>query len=173
MKPGAELYNQLLNVFWTALCCAPFLVFWFSNGVDLYFYIFLVISCTPLFAPANFLKKLVVSRKPKFYERLGVKTIRKFVQDGDLIKKASPRESTGRIRSGRTAKAYLQTIVMYEKYHLLAFIFFALTSCYAAANESWLMLTGMTAANLIYNVCPLLLQQYNRGRISALRERDR
>jgi hypothetical protein len=108
-----------------------------------------------------------LSAAPKFYERFGVKTIRRFVQDGDIASKRL--RSEGRVIMNKArAQKYLQTIEMYERYHFLCFVFFLLTSFHAAANSKAAAALIIAACNIIYNVYPLLLQQYNKARILKL-----
>ncbi|HEX3074275.1 MAG TPA: hypothetical protein VHP30_11745, partial [Ignavibacteriales bacterium] len=107
------------------------------------------------------------SGAPKFYERFGVKTVRRFVQDGDI--------AAGRLRTGgrvimnkARAQKYLNTIEMYERYQFLCLIFFLLTSLHVAANGRIAAALIIAACNVIYNVYPILLQQYNKARILKL-----
>lgn len=108
-----------------------------------------------------------LSGAPKFYERFGVKIIRRFVQDGDIASKSL--RSGGRVIMNKArAQKYLNTIEMYERYHFLCLIFFLLTSLHAAANSRIAAALIIAACNIIYNVYPMLLQQYNKARILKL-----
>ena len=143
--------------------------FWLGEGLTTWFYIFGGISIISLFLPARLLQ---ISSNPKFYEDIGVRFIRKFVQDGDLvkrfIKKGKPQYSI--IKNKTNALSYGSTIVMYERYHFLCFVFFLLTAFYAVYTGKYSLGLIIIMANIVYNICPILLQQYNRARLLKLRK---
>jgi hypothetical protein len=99
---------------------------------------------------------------------MGVKIIRRFVQDGDWRFNRHASINASRIKGSGGLQAYLTTIAMYERYHWGCFLFFTETSLYGKSDDGILWLIATFAANVIYNVCPLLLQQYNRIRITSL-----
>lgn len=159
--------NQAVNFFWTILCFIPVIGFWFGEGLTAWFYIFAGIGIFSLLLPARLLQ---LSSNPKFYEGIGVRFIRKFVQDGDIvkrfIKKRDPQYRV--IKNKANALRYQNTILMYERYHLLSFVFFLLTALYAIYNGEYFSGLIIILADIIYNVCPILLQQYNRARVASL-----
>ena len=159
--------NQAINFFWTILCFIPVIGFWMADGQMLWCYIFLGISVISLFIP---LRLLQLSSNPKFYEAAGVKTIRKYVQNGQLVnqylRKRNPQHSL--INGRQNAAAYLNTVAMYERYHFLCFVFFILTIGYATMHAYYIYTLLIFIANIIYNICPILLQQYNRARLNRL-----
>ncbi len=69
------------------------------------------------------------------------------------------------------AEKYLKTIDMYERFHLICGCFFLLTSIHAFACGAWLAGGLILAANGIFNVAAIILQQYNRLRIHRLLRR--
>jgi hypothetical protein len=73
--------NQLVNFFWTILCFIPVICFWLNADLSV-LYIFIAISILSLLLPARLLQ---LSNRPRFYERLGIKLVRKFVQNGEYI----------------------------------------------------------------------------------------
>jgi hypothetical protein len=158
--------NQAINFFWTIICFIPVIAFWMTADT-FWLYIFIGISVVSLLLPA---KLLQLSRNPKFYEILGVKFIRKLVQNGEyanrLIKRKNPHYKL--IKDRAHATHYMRTIIMYERYHFLCFIFFMLTAVYALINQHYIFSTLILIANIIYNVCPILLQQYNWARVLKL-----
>lgn len=161
--------NQAVNFFWTILCFIPIIGFWHDADMTLC-YIFIGISIVSLLLPA---KLLQLSNQPKFYENLGIKLIRKFVQNGDYInaflKKRNPQHKT--VRGKTSASSYIKTVIMYEWYHFLCLIFFLLTGVFAIISASYTLAAFIFLANIIYNICPILLQQYNRARIQKLTKR--
>lgn len=161
--------NQAVNFFWTILCFIPVIGFWLTADMALC-YIFIGVSIVSLLLPA---KLLQLSNQPKFYEKLGIKLIRKFVQNGDYInaflKKRHPQHKTIRGKAGATG--YMNTVIMYERYHFLCFVFFLLTDFYAVKTAHYNLAFAIFLANIIYNICPILLQQYNRARVINLTNR--
>ncbi|MBD1393105.1 glycosyl-4,4'-diaponeurosporenoate acyltransferase CrtO family protein [Mucilaginibacter glaciei] len=159
--------NQAINFFWTIICFIPVIGFWVGINDMRTCCLFIGISVVSLLLPARILQ---LSDKPGLYERLGVKFFRKFVQNGELvnrfIKKNAPQYAL--IRNKSTAANYMRTVAMYERYHLLCFVFFLLTAGYAIITTHYAMGASILGFNVIYNICPLLLQQYNRSRLLKL-----
>jgi hypothetical protein len=158
--------NQAVNFFWTILCFIPVIGFWLT--ADMFTcYIFIGISIASLLLPA---KLLQLSNQPKFYEKLGIKLIRKFVQNGEYInaflKKRNPQYKTIHGKAGATS--YMNTVIMYERYHFLCFVFFLLTGMFAIISARYTVAAFIFLANIIYNICPILLQQYNVVRIQKI-----
>jgi hypothetical protein len=54
---------------------------------------------------------------------------------------------------------------MFERYHFCCLIFFQTSSVYACYFEEYLLAFLIFLCNILYNVFPILLQQYNRMRI--------
>lgn len=163
-----EIINQVLNFFWTFLCIAPVFWFWVKEGINLYFYSFLGISLMTGAMPRKVLDLLMFGSTRKFYENLGVKYILKFVQNGSLVRMLSNRQSYAVINGKSHARQYLKTISMYERYHWICLLFFVLTAIYGFFHGYSKLAGVITAANVIYNLCPILLQQYNKFRISEI-----
>jgi hypothetical protein len=161
--------NHAVNFFWTILCFIPVIGFWLTADL-LILYIFIGASILSLLLSARLLQ---LSSLPKFYEKLGIKLIRKFVQNGEyiniLIRKFKPGHKT--IGNKADAVRYLKTVQMYDRYHFLCLIFFLLTAVYAFINNQPILSAVIIIANIIYNICPILLQQYNRARILNLTKR--
>jgi hypothetical protein len=159
--------NQAVNFFWTILSFTPVIGFWAAANSMRLCYIFIGISAMSLLLPARYLQ---LSNNPKFYESIGVKLIRKLVQNGDLVnkfnRKSNPQHTV--IKGKTNALKYMQTIVMYERYHFICFVFFLLTTVYTIINAQYSFTLIIIIANIIYNICPILLQQYNRARLAKL-----
>ncbi len=159
--------NQAVNFFWTILCFIPILVFWSVSGHMVYCYCFLAISLIGLIIPAGWLQ---LSNNPKLYESLGIRFIKKFVQNGDFANRFARRSNPAyRVIKGKAnAVQYAKTIVMYERYHLLCLVFFTATAIFAIVQQHYLLSAFIILGNIIYNVCPVLLQQYNRARLMRI-----
>jgi hypothetical protein len=156
--------NQAINFFWTILCFIPVIGFWMDAGAMQLLYVLIFISFLSLTVPARVLQ---LSSNPKFHERLGIKFIRKFVQNGEyanrLIRKRKPQYKL--IKGKAHAASYMGTVKMYERYHFLCFIFFLLTDVFALLTREYGFFIIIFIANIIYNISPILLQQYNRARV--------
>ncbi|MBE9464276.1 hypothetical protein ACFP1I_06220 [Dyadobacter subterraneus] len=163
-----EFLNQLINFFWTILCFASVFSFWFFAGLSLWFYAFLGVSFLSGLVPSRFFR---LSNNPQFYEKLGARWIRKFVQNGDLVNLLTKNQevSTRSITDKNDVAKYLKTISMYEKYHFICFIFFSLSGIFAVFQQSFFYFILILASNILYNVGPVILQQYNRARIFKLK----
>jgi hypothetical protein len=164
------IVNQLLNFFWTALCFLPVLVYWIPRGADIWLYGSAAFSIVSGLVPERFFKRLQISRRPRFYEKSGVRTIRKFVQHGDLINRLYRQQSPGYKITGdvRRMKGYLKTIAMYERYHFMCCVFFLCTAIFGLSERRFLLALLIMVSNVLYNIFPIFLQQYNRIRIQAL-----
>jgi hypothetical protein len=125
-----NIMNQFINLFWTVLGFAAMVSYWISEGLSAWFYLFTGLSIIPAFLSQSVFYRLQLSRDTKLYERLGVRFIRKFVQHGDfanrIARKSNPANPVMR-RTGNPER-YLSTIMMYERYHFICFVFFLLTS---------------------------------------------
>jgi hypothetical protein len=154
--------NQLLNAIWTILGFSCVLLYWIDVPLYPWFYLFMILSVLGLFVNPAVYK---LSKQLSFYEKIGVKVIKKFVQDGDLVNKVSPAGNFKIVNQRDDLKKYLSSINMYEKYHVLCFVFFSLTTIHSLVNEQMLIALGITASNVFYNFYPVALQQYNRAKI--------
>ena len=161
------LINQLINFFWTIISFAPVTIYAFTVSNFWTIYFFIIVSILFGFLPTLVFKHIQLSRDPRFYEKLGVKKIRNFVQDGDIINR-SIRKSLPhhRITCNRhSVVKYLKTVEMYERYHFICLIFFSLIGVHAFLHLRYNLGILITACNFLYNVCPILLQQFNKARV--------
>ena len=99
---------------------------------------------------------------------LGVKSIRKFVQNGDIVNAMTDKQKHASIKGRSQAKQYLKTIAMYERFHWICFTFFLLTAISCFLKGYVKLGVAVTAANLLYNLGSILLQQYNGIRIRRI-----
>jgi hypothetical protein len=122
------------------------------------------------FLPEVIFKHLQISYRSVFYERLGARFVQKFVQDGTYINRVM-RKNNGvhKVINNRTnASKYLRTIAMYERFHFLCFVFFFLTFINSLFTDQYGPAAFIMVTNIIYNIYPILLQQYNKLRILRL-----
>ncbi|HAO07655.1 MAG TPA: hypothetical protein DCQ50_11825 [Chryseobacterium sp.] len=160
--------NHIINFFWTLLAFYPVLDYWYHTGINNWFIVSIFISTLIGFAPGKFYRQLHFSKRRSFYENLGVKIIRKFVQNGDLVKKVQTEKESTIIKDVASAKKYLLTLEMYSRFHWVCFFFFLFSSFHAIFTGQALSSFVMLLANILYNITAILLQQYNKMRIQRI-----
>jgi len=163
-----NFYNAIPNLVWSALSLVPITVFCYQSMSPKWFWIFLGLSFLPLFFPNILLDKLQIGRSTKIYKKLGVHFINRIAQNGEfvnrLIRKRFPDHKVVSFDKKSSNRLVAQTYV-FEKFHLMLFIFFTLAAIYAFAHHfsGWAWLFILT--NILYNVYPNLLQQYIRVKL--------
>lgn len=168
------MLNQLINVFWTVLSFS--MVGWYWGEVfaekqgEWLLYGTLGVSLLAFNIPARLISALNITKNPRTYELMGIRVIRWFVQDGMLVSRVHRHwgKKYKVISNQSNARQYLSKIAMQERYHYGCFAFFTLSALSAVATGKIQMALLISMANIIYNVYPILLQQYNRLRIQKL-----
>ena len=160
-----NLYNVIPNVLWSVAGILPAYIFCYDFMPLKLLYIFLAISILPVFIPAIILDKIELSKNTKFYKKLFVHHINKFAQNGDLINRII-RKKYSEFKvvsfSKTSAKKLLNQTYNNERFHYILFIFYCLTMFYALVKNhpGWALI--FLTCNVLYNVYPILLQQYIR-----------
>lgn len=168
------MLNQLLNLFWTLLFFAPLGYYWgiyfAESKSELTFVLIVGVSILIYMLPKKWMQALILGKTKKAYEHIGIKFFRWFVQNGTLIKKIRRKriQRSGIIRNRTEAFNYLNTIAMQERFHYCCFTFFLLSTVYATYYGQVGLATVITFCNILYNVYPILLQQYNKLRIESV-----
>jgi hypothetical protein len=172
IKRVAAVYNQLINFFWTILTFGPIGYFCYVAMPPSWLYGFIVSSVLPFFLPASFFQAIQLGRTTAIYHKLGLRTVRKYTQDGLLVHRLIRRQYAF-YNPVRTAsiKAHLSKAATNERFHLSVFVFFLLATIYALVAGYWGWALVISISNLVYNVYPILLQQYNRIRFQQLADR--
>lgn len=153
------------NLIWSILNLTPISIYCFTLLDYKTFYIFLAVSLIPIFFKNSFLDKLQIGKTIKIYKQLGVHLINKVVQNGviinTLIKRKFPDYKVVTNKKSSIAGLIRQTYI-FEKFHLVLFLFFSLTITYAfiKGHLTWAYIILLT--NIAYNIYPNLLQQYIR-----------
>lgn len=163
-----KAFNHVINFFWTIIAFYPVIHYWYHTGIDHWFIISVSLSLLIAFLPKKFYDLLKFSNSRSFYEKLGVKTIRKFVQNGDFAKKISASKNSSIIESVKDAKRYLQTVEMYSRFHWVCFLFFLFSAIHAISMKQIILAILIFLSNILYNITAILLQQYNRMRIEKI-----
>ncbi|MHA7129284.1 glycosyl-4,4'-diaponeurosporenoate acyltransferase CrtO family protein [Algoriphagus namhaensis] len=161
--------NQALNLFWTLLAFAPIVLIWYLN-FNL-FNLLMLILLSILFA--IFFRKysiqLQLSNNRKFYERLGVKRFQKFTQDSHYINRLIERAGGEKPYFRKNLNLHqTKKIEMYEAYHAACLLFFFISTFIGFYNYHFSLAILAKLANIIYNVIPLFIQQYNRIRLKVV-----
>lgn len=165
-----SVYNMIPNFLWSVINLTPVYIFCYQYMDLQWVCIFLAISLLTLLFPGVFFDHIHLSKTTAVYKKIGVKFINKFTQNGDLvnglIRKRFPKYN---VISGRiiTHKKVLQQTYFFEKFHLLMFVFFILTTIYCLIKNEYLWALGISVTNLFYNIYPILLQQYIRIRLNS------
>jgi hypothetical protein len=165
----SQAINQFINFFWTILSFIPIFDYWLGKDIT-WLYAFVLFSLIPAVLPNNFFRHFQLSSNSKFYERLRVKFIQRFVQNGTFINRVIRKKNPDYkiIKDRVEARKYLGTISMYERYHVFCFIFFGLTFGHALYGQRYVAAFLILLVNAIYNICPILIQQYNKLRVMRL-----
>jgi hypothetical protein len=170
----ATWYNQLSNVFWSVLGFSPVGYFCYTRMELVWLYIFLALSLPVLLLPNAVYDAMQISRTTAVYERIGIRIVRKFTQDGDwvnrMIRRRFPKYKV--FDSYPSIRRHLRKAYTIEKVHFVFFLFFLYASLYALVNHYFLWAGLITLTNLIFNIYPNLLQQYNRLRLRQLMRRS-
>ncbi len=170
-KLKRQFLNQLINLFWTILAFAPVMAFWLAVGSNLFLFLLLTLSISTLYLPERFYQLIQVSDRIGFYEKWQLKIFRRYTQDGDMVRQIiSGKNPSAHIRGRADAARYMNKIRIYERFHLIGLAFFLLTTIYAIILTNFAIALMITLANIVYNIIPLLLQQYNRLRVKKLLE---
>ncbi|MBC6608096.1 hypothetical protein H8B13_14815 [Hymenobacter sp. BT188] len=160
-------YNAVPNVFWSVLSLTPISVFCYQHMEQPRLYGLLIVSLLAFGIPASGFRHLQLSRTPAAYRKLGVHVVNRFTQHGDFIHRLIRRQypQYQRVRTHSNRAALVRATSHQERFHLVLFLFFLLTSLYAAAQDygRWALLIGLT--NVVYNLYLTWLQQYVRLRL--------
>ncbi len=176
VKNLAALYNMIPNIVWSILNLTPISIFCFTLIGPKIVYIFLAISIIPIFLKNSFLDKIQIGKTTEIYKKLGVHFINRVAQNGvvinALIKKKFPAYKVVTNKKSSIAGLINQTYV-FEKFHLILFLFFDLIIVYAIVKGKFLWACIILITNIAYNVYPNFLQQYIRRKLNLFAENSK
>jgi len=122
------------------------------------------------FLPKAFFDAIQLSPTTSFYEKIGIRMVKKYTQDSDFINRLIRRKFPQyRIFDHNVSiQKHLNKAYAIEKIHFMMFLFFLLTSIYALTQgyAGWAVM--ITINNFVFNLYPNFLQQYNRLRLRRL-----
>lgn len=161
------------NLLWTIIHLTPLVIYCYKEMEPLRIYVTLGLSCLTAFLPQFFYNKLQLSPSTAIYKKIGIGWVRRFSQDGDVINKWARKKYPGYKVIPRDREKYLMRIAVNERFHFAALVFFLFTTIHTLLKMhiGWCFL--FIFSNVLYNVYPMLLQQYNRLRIQHLSQRKR
>lgn len=165
VKKTLGWYNMIPNLIWSILNLTPIAIYCFTLPDHKTLYIFLAVSLIPVFFKKSFLDKLQIGKTVKIYKRLGVHLVNHVTQNGvivnKLIKRKFPDHKVVTNKKSSVAALINQTY-LFEKFHLIFFLFFSLTIAYAFSKGHLKWACIILISNAVYNIYPNLLQQYIR-----------
>ena len=117
-----------------------------------------------------FFDRIQLSKTTSIYKKIGIRIVKKYTQDGDLINRLIRRKFPRyRIFDYNVSiQKHLNKAYSMEKIHFSMFLFFLLTGIYALTQGYVWWAVIITINNLVFNLYPNFLQQYNRLRLRHL-----
>ena len=165
--------NLILIAGLCSMTLAPCVIFYFRGEGKLHWMIFFIII-SYLFSrlPRSFYDKIQISNDTKLYKALGVDKFKKFSTNGDYInrriRKSYPNHRN--VTNLPTVKEKLLETYTIEKSHTVLFIFCLLTDLHAFLTNAIGTAIILLVGNILFNLYPNLLQQYNRIRYKKIVE---
>lgn len=168
-KQLAGLLNLVINLFWTFLCLGPVVFYIYLHLPTGSLWMILPIFLLPYCVPASWLDGLTASKSGRWYERMGVPILLEYVQQGRLIHRIVRRYYPGyrMVYDKATIRQKIKETYAFERFHYgILLVLMILTG--HTLKDHWQWTWVMIGCNIIYNVYPVLLQQYVRLRLSRI-----
>lgn len=170
IKRKIEAINMIPNLVWSIIFLTPVCFFCYTSVNKQFISFSVLISLLTVFLPNRFFNKLQLSRRRLFYLKAGVMNINVFTQNGTLVRRfiRNKHPAYHPFPTNRTsAKKYFNQSYLYEKYHFMMFCLFLFLAGYSLASGMYLWVFVILFSNVLYNVYPILLQQYIRLRLGS------
>jgi len=128
-----------------------------------------VVSCIPFLLPKSYFVPRAFERG-RLYPMLGVRGFRYLATDGVLVNALLRRiEPTYRIvRNRATLRSHIEGTYQNERWHLSFFLAGAFSVLHAASTGQYVFAGLLAAANVLFNLYPVIHQRYKRSRSSRL-----
>lgn len=170
-KRLAEVYNMVPNLLWSVLGLGPIAVFWYTYINITLLLVFVGISIFPVFLSPSFIDRMQVAKRTTFHKKLKLDLVQRLSQNGEIvnkwIRKKYPTYKVFR-RDQKMIKSLSRQTYVFEKFHLMLFVFFLLTCLYAFSKGLFVWAAIIFILNVVYNVYPILLQQLIRQKLTLL-----
>ena len=161
--------NQLINFAWTILAFSIVVIYWAQQWNLPELLACLAVSFASIFIP---LRCFRFAKDRKSYERAGILIAGQLVQNGGLVNRIRRRHDPGfRVIRMASMTKFLRESVVYERYHLICLFFFLGSAIDAIVRGVYMTGLLIVLSNVIYNVYPVLLQQYYRLRVDGISAR--
>lgn len=170
IKKLRAIYNIVPNLFWSVIGFGPVGIFCYLKMNLLWIFIFLIVSLFILALPKSVLDYFRLGKTTHIYKKAGVDIVQKLAQNGDLVNALiRKRFPDYRIIYNRdSVRKYVGQTYYLEKIHYIFLSFFLFTSIFALIDGYFLWSATILLSNMLFNVYPILLQQYNRLRLSKI-----
>lgn len=166
----AALYNMVPNLFWSLLNLTPAVYYFYLYLPLSWLWIIVPAFLFPYLLPVSLLNRMRASNSRHWYQQLGVHIILEYVQQGRrinrIIRKRYP--SYRIVYDKATIRRKINETYAYERFHLGFLLGFLLLTGHALMKGYWLWVMVLLLCNFLYNVYPVLLQQYVRLRLKGL-----
>jgi len=163
-----KIINSLINIFWTIIGFLPVVYFWYTQWNTVALITGLGISLLPAVLPIRFFQ-MGLSRRN--LEKMGIHLVGYMVQDGKFINKLGRKKGLNNKFVHLTKmESFNHRSVMYERYHLCCFFFFLISLFLALFAQRFMLSAFLLLANILYNLLPVLLQQYYRLRVQNIQK---
>jgi len=128
----------------------------------------LAVCFVPCLLPSAYFRSWEGERGARVWKALGVRWFKRFATNGDLVNRLARRSDRRYriVRDGGSARAWAEEAKGAERNHLVFLLMALLTIAHAARIGWYGWAAFLTASNVVFNVYPILLQRYNRGRIA-------
>jgi hypothetical protein len=174
-KRLAGFYNMAPNLFWSVLSLVPVFIFCYNYlSVNLLLF-FTGVSILPAFLPNSAIHTMQISERPMIYKKLGIGFVQRLSQNGkivnSLIRRKYPNYKALR-QNEKSIKGLLNQTCAFEKFHLTLLVFFCLAGFYAFSKGFTKWTAIIFLLNVLYNVYPVLMQQYIRIKLSVFMKKN-
>jgi len=124
----------------------------------------------PCLLPAAYFRSWEGEGGIRVWEALGVRRFKRFVTIGDLVNRLARRSDPRYriVRDAVSARAWGEEAASAELHHLVFLLMSLLTITHAVRLGWFGWAMYLAVSNLIFNVYPILLQRYTRGRIARV-----
>ncbi len=165
-------YNMVPNLLWSIINLVPISIFCYTLVNRQTLFVFIIVSFTAILLKKLFLNRIQIAKTTTLYKKMGVHIINKVAQNGSiingLIRKKHPAYKA--ISNNRKSiDRLINQTYMFEKFHLILFLFFCFSIVYAVTQGLWPWAIIIFITNIAYNVYPNLLQQYIRLKLLQYR----
>ncbi|PUZ22469.1 hypothetical protein GA0116948_10965 [Chitinophaga costaii] len=166
----AALYNTLPYLIWSAMHLVPAFYYYDHFMLPSWLWVILPLWGLPYTLRPAVMDFVSLSKRPEWYHRLGVDVIQDYVQHGGMVNRLIRRRYPAYriVYDKATVRKQLSASYMFERFHLGMLLLFGALSVHAVSGRCWKWALLLLLSNGMYNVYPILLQQFIRLRLKRL-----